>query len=101
MSEPSAEFRSRVLLAFQVALLGMVTPPLRAVTVGWEGKRIAAKCIFDRAIASDDWDACSDIEGEVLASFPDHEVEVSPMCLERGRELRAELLTAWVYRRME
>lgn len=101
MSEPSGEFRSQLLLAFQVALLGMVTPALRAVTVGWEGKRIAAKCIFDHAVVSDDWETCSDIEGELHASFPDCAVEVSPVYIERGRDFRAELLTAWVYSRKE
>lgn len=101
MSELPTEFRSRVLLTFQVALLGMVTPSLRAVTVGWEGRRITARCIYDRAIVNEDWETCSDLEGEVLASFPNQEVEVSPRYLERGRDLRSELLQAWVYRRKE
>lgn len=101
MSVPQTEFRNRVLLTFQVALLGRVTPFLRAVTVGWEGRRISARCIFDRQIVNDDWEACSDIEGELLASFPEHEVEVAPKYLERGRDLSPELLIAWVYRRME
>lgn len=101
MSDAAVEFRRRVLLTFQVALLGMVTPSLRAVTVGWEGKRIAAKCIFDRAVTIEEREACSDIEGEVLASFPDCEVEVSPLFLEPGRKLNEALLMAWVYYRKE
>lgn len=101
MRHSASELRQRVLLAFQVALLGMVTPSLRGVTVRWDERRILGRCFFDGPIGVAEREVCSDIEGEVIASFPEHEVQVIAERLDSPRDLTAESLGAWVYRRRE
>lgn len=93
--------RQRVLLAFQVALLGMVGPTLRGVTVGWDERRIRARFFFDGPAGEEERDVCSDVEAEVLASFPDYEVEVTAERSDSPRDLAPGILDAWVYRRKE
>lgn len=101
MAGQDREFRRRVLLTFQVALLGMVTPALRGVTVRWGERRILAHCLFDGPTGEEEREACSDIEAEVMASFPDHEVDVFARRIDAPKDLTPELLDAWVYRRKE
>lgn len=101
MASQDRELRRRVLLTFQVALLGMVTPSLRGVTVHWDQRRILAHCLFDGPTGEEEREACSDIEAEVMASFPDHEVSVLPRRVNAPGDLTSELLDAWVYRRKE
>ena len=101
MANSEYSLRQRVLLVFQVALLGMVTPSLRGVTVGWKDRRIRARFFFDGPTREAERDVCSDIEAEVLASFPDYEVEVHAERLDAPHELGPAMLDAWVYRRKE
>ena len=101
MDRSDLELRQSVLLVFQVALLGMVRPTLRGVTVGWTDRRIVGRCIFDGPIGDRDREDSTDVEGEVAASFPSHEVEVTARRADYPRELNSELLTAWVYVRNE
>jgi hypothetical protein len=79
----------------------MVTPSLRGVTVGCAGRRIIGRCLYDGPIGEAELEECSDIEAEVMASFPDFEVEVTAKRMDVPQELRSELLDAWVYRRKE
>lgn len=101
MATEKTELRRHVLLSFQVALLGMVTQHLRGVTVDWTEKSILARCIFDGPVETEERDLCSEIETEIIASFPHHEVSVTASSLERSKSLRSQLLKAWVYRRRE
>jgi len=101
MAGSELELRQRVLLVFQVALLGLVTPTLRGVTVGWDDRRIRARFFFDGPTGETEREACSDIEAEVLASFPGHEVEVTAERLDAPQDLAPGILGAWVYRRKE
>ena len=68
--------RSNVLIAFQVALLGMITSSLRGVTVNWDSMKITAEFFYDCDIGDEEFEITNDIEGEICASFPDHEVKV-------------------------
>ena len=45
-------FRNSVMLAFQVALLGMVPSTLRAVTVGWKDGKIASASSMGQSTTS-------------------------------------------------
>lgn len=101
MTDEDVEFRSGVLLAFQVSLLGMVTSHLRGVTVGWEERSIWANLFFDGEIGDAEFETSIDIEGEVAASFPEHDVCVRPIRLDAPEPLNPEALKAWVYRRKE
>lgn len=101
MSDPELELRRGVLLTFQVALLGMVTPSLRGVTVGWDKRRIVGRCLFDGRVGESEVEAASEVEAEVMASFPDHEVSVTAEQLDEPAPLNSRSLTAWVYCRKE
>lgn len=101
MSGTSQELRRRVLLTFQVALLGMVTPTLRGITASWGDHRILGRCFFDGPLGEEEREMCSDIEAELMASLPEYEVEVSAERRDTPEELGPVSLGAWVYRRKE
>jgi hypothetical protein len=79
----------------------MVTPSLRGVTVHWDERQILAHCLFDGPTGDEEREACSDIEAEVMASFPNYKVDVLARRFDAPDDLTAELLDAWVYRRKE
>ncbi len=93
--------RSDVLIAFQVALLGMITPSLRGVTVNWDSVKINAEFFYDCEIGDEEFETTNDIEGEICASFPNHEVKVTAYRLDFPDDLNSKTLKAWVYRRKE
>lgn len=65
------DLRTRVLLTMQVALLGMVTPSMRAVSVSWSESAVKFRVFFDRQV---DAEITSEIETEVMSHFPSHVV---------------------------
>lgn len=93
--------RPQVLLTFQVALLGMIPPSLRAVTVGWRADRIDALLVFDGPLESRDQELCWELEAEVAASFPELDVSVGSVRLDAPLSFAQHLLDAWVYARLE
>jgi len=101
MTGDETKLRRDVLLTFQVALLGMVTPSLRGVTVRWDCESISAHCYYDGEVTEAETEVASDIEAEIVASFPDHEVEVLAKRLDYPDDLTSRTLTAWVYARSE
>ena len=93
------EFRTDLLLRVQVALLGMVEPSLRGVTVGWTTQSISVILYFHGELRAEDIEDASDIEAEIIAHFPKHEVLVVARRLDSPR--RPAMLQAWAYRRKE
>lgn len=61
------DLRTRVLLTMQVALLGMVTPSMRAVSVSWSESAVRFRVFFDRQV---DAEITSEIETEVMSHLP-------------------------------
>ena len=61
--------RPRVLLSLQRALLGMITPAMRAIDVCWDDRRIAIRIAVDRADDVDLADHASHLEAEVESDF--------------------------------
>ena len=101
MDNKNIEFRRSVLTTFQVALLGMVTHELRGVTVGWSSDTINAKLYYDGLVGDVEEEIASDIEAEIMASFPDHEISIIAESLEYPKVLNDYNLMAWVYARVE
>ena len=95
------QLRRDVLLTFQVALLGMVGPSLRGVTVSWADRKIVGRLLFDGEVGADERECASDVEAEIAASFPDHEIEVTAGRCDFPEPVNERGLTAWVYRRKE
>ncbi len=61
--------RVRVLLSAQRALLGAVTPQLRAVDVSWNDCEICVRFTVDTATDYDMDDIANEVEGEIEADF--------------------------------
>lgn len=61
------DLRTRVLLTMQVALLGMVKPSMRAVSVSWSESTVKFRVFFDQKV---DEEITSEIETEVMSHLP-------------------------------
>lgn len=97
-----ARLRIQVLLTFQVSLLGMVMPGLRAVTVSWSETRIDAHMYYEHPVGEVEAELASEVEAEVCAGFPDHQVRVRAEHVETPQPLSERMLPGgWVYRRRE
>jgi hypothetical protein len=90
----------RVLLSFQHALLGAVTPALRGVAVSWTESRVAARFVYDER--QPDRQRLLEVEAHVLADLEqdvesDFSIELAappvPLLLRCGE--------IWAYRRRE
>lgn len=66
--------RCEVLLSLQRALLGEVSPNLRAVTVSYTDSSVQFEAYFDGEISDEDREAMSMVETEVMADFPSSHV---------------------------
>ena len=93
--------RRDVLLTFQVALLGMVDQRLRGVTVSWDVEKVRGRLFFDGPIGDVEVETASDIEAEIMASFPGHQVSVTSHRCDAPADLIAHGLKVWVYRRRD
>lgn len=95
------ELRCEVALAFQTALLGMVTPNLRGVCVEWNAHQIKGKCFYEGEILDFEHEIVSDIEGEVISHFPNHKIELKAEGFTNSISLDQLSSGVWVYRRHE
>ena len=68
-------FRPLVLLSLQRALLGMVTPDLRAVEVEIGNRRVLAHFYYDTEVTEEHEAIVSEVEGLVIGDLDD-DVEV-------------------------
>ena len=72
---PHTMRRIEVLLGVQNALLGAITPNLRAVKIYWDMNRIDLYFIYNGPITEEDQEESECAATEVLAQFPDGEFE--------------------------
>ena len=72
MAEGPPEFSAmRLKLSAQRALLGYVTPGLRAVSIDYDGTDIIWCCVFDSEASKErGWEEVSCAAAEVIADFP-------------------------------
>ena len=96
------EHRVRILLVVQTALLGEIRPSVRKVGVGWSDKRISVKMFNEGEPDEDTVESASCVETELMASFPDHEVEVCAVRFDPPKPIHnVEGIREWVYSRWE
>ncbi len=92
--------RCDVLLAFQRALLGEVTPSLRAVTVRYDETSIHFEAFIDGEIHDEEREAMSLVETEVMAEFPStHTITHEVIHLDAPASIPKD--RTWVYFRKE
>jgi hypothetical protein len=63
--------KHEVLVSVQQALLGEVSPLLRAVTVDFDATTIRLKCYYDGDVDPTDRESMSQVETELIAYFPE------------------------------
>lgn len=95
------DFRKKVLLSFQRALLGEVPCTLRGVTCGWSSSEITFFCFFDGEISEEDRESMDAVAGEVNADFLDFKVSYECIRKDVPENLNKYSLKAWVYHRHE
>ena len=96
------DIRAKLLLSVQRALLGAVSPRLRAVTCGWEGFEITLRFVFDGEVADQDFEDAGIVASEVAADFPEPwTVDEDIARLDHPDDLRPDALALWAFRRKE
>jgi hypothetical protein len=92
--------RCEVLLSLQRALLGEVTPRLRAVTVKYAESSVHFEAYFDGEVSDEDRESMSLVETEVMADFPsDHLITHEVIRLDAPALIPKD--RTWVYYRKE
>lgn len=92
--------RTRILLSAQRALLGMITPNMRAITVGWQGPRIRLRFYFSYPPSEAEIELTSTVAGEMIADFEEATIAEEAM-VSQEKLSNLELLDAWIYIRRE
>jgi hypothetical protein len=96
------ELRPLILLSLQQALLGIVTPDLRAVEVWIEDRHVRASFAYDGEIGVEHREAVSEIETLVLADLPDDvEVQFDAVSVPRARDVGIMRDSVYAYLRRE
>ena len=65
-----------MLLALMRALWGEVSPALRAAFIKWDNRTVYLFFFYDGEISDEDNDSAECAATEVIASFPEHKLEV-------------------------
>ena len=95
------ELRVRVLLTVQAALLGAITPNLRAVICCWDAEEVKVTAIFDGEPSEEEKELFSEVEAEILAQMPCHEVVLECNCAEYPGKISLPRNCQYVYLRRE
>ena len=94
--------RSDAIIYLQRALLGMVTPELRGVTIRVDEDLVHARMVYEHEPTEDERELVSEVETEVIAAYlPEVEVTVVPDAVPPPAWPQLEPGESWVYRRRE
>ncbi|WP_034761338.1 hypothetical protein [Chryseobacterium gregarium] len=95
------ELRREVLISIQRALWGMIYPEIRAIAVGYEGKkRLKVIYYLDREPNEEDYENISEVTAEICADIDFQEVE--ELCIFTKEPInKLDNLVSWVYIRKE
>lgn len=69
--------RTSAILSLNRALWGEVFPELRAARIRWDNEKVSLFFYCDGEISDDDRESLECVGTEVLAEFPDHDLEVN------------------------
>jgi hypothetical protein len=67
--------RVLLLLSAQRALLGAVTPNIRAIRCTMKEKLVSLEFIFDSDYSDEDWDRCETVAAEIIGDFHDEVID--------------------------
>jgi hypothetical protein len=88
-------------LSVQTALLGLVTPKLRAVACGWQGDTIIIDFLFDGEFTAEEAEECRVASTEVVADYPKARLDERITAYPYPMPLGEKRLSHWVYIRKE
>lgn len=62
------------------ATVSTITPSMVAIAIGWQRRCLHLIAYLDKAPNSDDFEAVSDIAGEIISDFPDYFTKTKEEC---------------------
>ncbi len=98
LKERSAR-EQRILISLWGALLGEITPNMRAVYVDWDEETIHLYFVFDGEFTDEEQEEVSCIETEVISQMPDDMYELH--CMQKDAPLPIDCPGRCVYKRKE
>jgi hypothetical protein len=87
----TTDLRVQVLLSMQKALLGNVTPAIRAVAVKWTTSSVKFRILFDHLPTPADLETTSLVETEVMSDFPEYQVRGEAVAMASPTNISAVL----------
>lgn len=101
LADSELEFRRRLLLTAQVALLGEVSGAIRGVTLGWTASEIILRALVDGPVSDADQESMECVGTEIVAGFPQCSIVVEVLRCDAPMDLNAQSLKVWVHMRRE
>jgi hypothetical protein len=95
------DLRIRLLLSAQRALLGAVTPNIRAVHCGMEEKFVFLQFTFDGDYSDEDRERCDIVATEVIANFYNEMIDTRYRIILPPARIPADEDSLLVYQRFE
>ena len=62
------------------ATIGTITPGMVAIAIGWQSRCLHLIAYLEKTPNSDDFEAVSDIAGEIISDFPDYFTKTKEEC---------------------
>ncbi len=95
--------RIEVLLSIQRALVGAITPRMRAITIGFKSNtNIPLRVYFESQPSEEEFDVINTITGEVAGDFPEIDDFPEEIIVNSTTKVnKLPVLDAWVYMRYE
>jgi hypothetical protein len=88
-------------LSAQRALLGAIHPEVRLVKVKLIGSTIVVTTLSEMPLTEEAWQALSSAAGEIIADFPDYQIEEHFVVSADALPYENILEEGWVYQRAE
>ncbi|TQV80810.1 hypothetical protein [Denitrobaculum tricleocarpae] len=95
------DLRVSLLIVLQAGLLRMITPNIRGVTCAVNEQKIQLKFVYEGPYSEEDEEDCDDVATEVIAYFPDHQVDLQIVSMEISDPIDGQMLGDWAYLRKE
>lgn len=79
--------RVQAILALNRALWGEVFPKLRAARINWNSAKLNLHFYCDGSISKNDQESIESIASEVIANFPNYQLEIEVLSLEYPKKI--------------
>ncbi len=90
---------ANAILSMNRALLGEVSPALRAAKIAWDEDVVHLYFYYDGKISEEDHESAECVATEVIADFPEHELEIDILRWDYPKRIPQEGLDTVYHRR--